>query len=86
MNVCKEVAERAMNALQRLDNHSCDSDWYIERIDPAGMLVSLVRSLISVDAAESLDELIDHTLSQVKTYDLKRLRTVEKPIKPAAGS
>jgi predicted 2-oxoglutarate/Fe(II)-dependent dioxygenase YbiX len=70
MNVCKEVAERAVNALQRLDNHSSDSDWYIERIDRAGMLVSLVRSLRSVDATESLDELIDHTLSQVKTYDL----------------
>jgi hypothetical protein len=70
MSVCKELGEHAVNALQRLDNHSPADDWYEERIDRAGLLVSLVKSLISVDCTEPLDELFDHTLSQVKTYDL----------------
>jgi hypothetical protein len=70
INVCKELAENAVNALQRLDNHASESDWHRERIDRAGLLVSLVKSLISVDCTEPLDELFDHTLSQVKSYDL----------------
>jgi hypothetical protein len=70
MNVCKELAEHAVNALQRFDNHSSANDWRVERIDRSGLLVSLVKSLVSVDCTEPLDELFDHTLSQVKTYDL----------------
>ena len=70
LNVCKELAEHTVNALLRFDNHSSAIDWRVERIDRAGLLVSLVKSLVSVDCTEPLDELFDHTLSQVKMYDL----------------
>ena len=70
INVCKEIAEHAVNALQRFDTHSSANDWHVERIDRAGILVSLVKSLISVDCTEPLNELLDHTLTDVKTYDL----------------
>ena len=70
LNVCKELAEHTVNALLRFDNHSSAIDWRVERIDRAGLLVSLVKSLVSVDCREPLDELFDHTLSQVKIYDL----------------
>ncbi len=74
MNVCKELAEHAVNALQRFDNHSSADDWRVERIDRAALLVSLVKSLVSVDCTEPLEELFDHTLSQNKTYDLTDAR------------
>jgi len=70
VNVCQELAEHAVNALQRLDNRSSADEWHFERIDRAGLLVSLVKSLIAVECTEPLDELFDHTLSQAKTYDL----------------
>jgi hypothetical protein len=70
MNVCKELAEHAVNAIQRLDNHTSEDEWHLEQIARAGMLVSLVKSLISVDCTEPLNELLNHTLTDATTYDL----------------
>ncbi len=68
--VCTHLAHHAVTALENLDTKRSVRDWVADRIDRAALLGSLIKSLISADAAESLNRLFDHTLSHDQIYDL----------------
>jgi hypothetical protein len=70
INVCQELAERAVNALRRFDDGSSADDWRRDGVDRAALLVSLVKSLTAVKSIEPLEELFNHTQAQVNFYDL----------------
>jgi hypothetical protein len=68
--VCTHLAEHAVTALENLDKKRPAHSWEAEKIDRAALMTSLIKSLISIEAAESLNRLVDHTLSKVQKYDL----------------
>ena len=68
--VCTHLAEHSVTALENLDKKRPANSWEADRIDRAALMTSLIKSLISIEAAESLNRLVDHTLSKVQKYDL----------------
>ena len=59
-----------MTALEKLDNETSADPWEMRTVDRSAALCSLVRSLLSVEAAGPMANLIDHILSHDATYDL----------------
>ena len=70
LNVCEHLAEQVVTAIQQLDNQPSKSASNFAKIDRAGLLTSLIKALLSIEATESLDKLIDHTLSHPQLHDL----------------
>ena len=68
--LCQRLADRFVAALEKIDAHPPKDDWRAPRIDRSGLLVSLVKSLVTVEADEPLDRLVGHALSRSKEYDL----------------
>jgi hypothetical protein len=69
-NLGRRLGERLVVALEAIDAVRPKQDRQAPRIDRAGLLVSLVKSLLAVDAEAPLSRLIEHTLSLEKKYDL----------------
>jgi hypothetical protein len=68
--LCRRLAERLVAAVEKIDAHPPKQHWMVPEIDRAALLASLVKSLVTVEAAESLERLVDHALSRSKEYDL----------------
>ena len=68
--VCARLAEHTVTALEKLDNETSADPWEMRTVDRSALLCSLVRSLLSVEAAGPMAHLIDHILSHDATYDL----------------
>ena len=73
--LCTHLADRAVTALLLFDEKRTRNDWDVERIERGALLASLVRSMISIESSTSLDRLVDHTMSEARTYDLTSAHT-----------
>jgi hypothetical protein len=69
-NLGQRLGERLVVALEAIDVGRPKHDWQTPRIDRATLFVSLVKSLLAVDAEAPLSRLIEHALSLEKKYDL----------------
>jgi 2OG-Fe(II) oxygenase superfamily len=65
----RRLAEHFVAMLVKLDNQP-SKDWRVKEIDRPTLLGSLVKSLISVEAADPLAALMDHALARSDKYDL----------------
>ena len=68
--LCTHLGDHAVTSLMTFDKKRMRDDWNVERIDRGALLASLIKSMISIESAESLERLVDHTMSQTRTYDL----------------
>jgi hypothetical protein len=65
----RQLAEHIVAMLVKLDGQP-SNDWRVKEIDRPALLGSLVKSLISVEATNPFNTLMDHTLSRNDRYDL----------------
>jgi hypothetical protein len=68
--LCTHLADRALTELMIFDTKPTRDDWEVERIDRGALLASLLNSMMSIESAELLERLVDHTMSQAHTYNL----------------
>jgi hypothetical protein len=68
--LCTHLADHAVTALMIFDKKRTRDDWDVEGIERDALLASLVKSMISIESSTSLERLVDHTMSQARTYDL----------------
>ena len=70
LELCRELAQGAVDALLALDAKAPANDWQVRTLDRVALLSALVKALASVEAEEPLARLIDHALAARQTYDM----------------
>jgi hypothetical protein len=70
LELCRELAQGAVEALVAFDAKAPANDWQVRTLDRVALLSSLVKALTAVEADEPLAKLIDHALAASKKYDM----------------
>lgn len=70
IDLCQRLAERAVDAVERLDGSTQVHDWRLRELDRAALLATLVKALVSVGADEPARRLVDHAALDEARYDL----------------
>ena len=64
--LCTHLAHHAVTTLMIFDKKRTRDDWDVERIERSALLTSLINSMMSIECAESLERLVDHTMSEAQ--------------------
>jgi hypothetical protein len=72
--LCAALARELVTAIEALDSKRSpagyDDEWYPRKVDRAGILAGLARSLIATGQSEVMAHFIDHALATPKRYPL----------------
>jgi hypothetical protein len=66
--LCQNLAEATVAALELIDEETKEFDWRASRIKRAEVLAGLTRSLIAAEQEKLLSRLVKHALSKPDTY------------------
>lgn len=64
------LATRTVETLEAFDQQPPENDWQLREISRSALLTSLIKAMLTIDAAKPLSRLIDHTLNSSDKYNL----------------
>ncbi|WP_435008713.1 2OG-Fe(II) oxygenase [Tundrisphaera lichenicola] len=68
--LCTELAEDLISAIEKIDQTSSAPDWYSRKADRGKILAGLARLLIATDQQDQLSRVVAHALALPKKYPL----------------